>query len=113
MFWYQENELRRKQEAKQAERERKKKEVESKGKNKNKGKSKSVAQEEECIIDNLLKEIKQGFKLKKRRLSSVAVNSPDQNRKLSKVVLQDGKHVWQTEHGKVYIRPFFTVNIYP
>lgn len=49
-------------------------------------------QEEECIIDNLLKEIRQGFQLKKRKLSSVGVMSPEQNRKLSRgVLLHEGK----------------------
>lgn len=49
-------------------------------------------QEEECIIDNLLKEIRQGFQLKKRRLSSVGVMSPEHSRKLSRgVLLHEGK----------------------
>ena len=43
-----------------------------------------MVQEEECIIDNLLKEIRQGFQLKKRRLSSVGVMSPEHDRKLSR-----------------------------
>jgi hypothetical protein len=64
-----------------------------------------VIQEEECIIDTLLKQIKQGFQLKKRKLSSVGVVSPDLNRKLSRV-LQDGKPAGnvikesENEHGK-------------
>lgn len=48
-----------------------------------------MIQEEECIIDNLLKEIRQGFQLKKRKLSSVGVMSPVQTRKLSKALLQE------------------------
>jgi hypothetical protein len=64
-----------------------------------------VIQEEECIIDTLLKEIRQGFQFKKRKLSSVDVVSPDLNRKLSRV-LQDGKPAGnvikesENEHGK-------------
>ena len=118
---FQENELRRKQEAKQAERERRKKEAESKGKNKIKGKPKPVVQEEECIIDNLLKEIRQGFQLKKRKLSSVGVTSPDQNRKLSKGLLKEGKPAGgvlkesRNEHGKLFIllnvEPFFKATV--
>ena len=51
-----------------------------------------MVQEEECIIDNLLKQIRQGFQLKKRKLSSVAIASPVENRKTSRSpLLQEGK----------------------
>lgn len=73
------------------------KELQSAGGNKIKGKPKPVFQEEECIIDNLLKEIKQGFQLKKRRISSPILQgkqhlSDQKNKKMSKS-LSPGKNM--------------------
>lgn len=72
------------------------KELQSAGGNKIKGKPKPVIQEEECIIDKLLKEIKQGFQLKKRRISSPILQGKqhlsDQNKKMSKS-LSPGKNM--------------------
>ncbi|XP_065059363.1 inverted formin-2-like [Rhopilema esculentum] len=86
-----ENEQFRIQEAKKIERERKKKEMEGKqngpgGKVKSK-KPKQLEVEETCIVDKLMDEIRNGFPLKKRKVSKPAspvVTLTEQSRKLSR-----------------------------
>ena len=74
-----------------------------------------MIQEEECVIDNLLKEIRQGFQLKKRKLSSVGVMSPDQARKLSKALLQEknqpGNVLKESVNGKVVFAKTYMVTM--
>ena len=81
-LFFKDNEKRRAQEAKQARAE--------KERNKKKRKDDGVRttlkfQEDECIVDKLLSEIRQGFPLKKRRRTSVSNAQPRANDQLTQI----------------------------
>ena len=78
------NEKRRAQEAKQA-----KAEKNNKKKRKDGVRTTFKFQEEECIVDKLLNEIRQGFPLKKRRRTSVD-NAKDTLEKISTQTSNEG-----------------------